>query len=30
VPIRVFAPPEIELFELRRSGGQADGRSDDA
>ncbi len=27
VPIRVFAPPEIELFELRRSGGQADERT---
>jgi predicted MPP superfamily phosphohydrolase len=29
VPIRVFTPPEIELFELRRSGGQAVGRSGD-
>ncbi len=28
VPIRVFAPPEIELFELRRSGGPAVGRSE--
>jgi predicted MPP superfamily phosphohydrolase len=27
VPIRVFAPPEIELFEMRRSDGQAVGRS---
>jgi hypothetical protein len=26
VPIRVFAPPEIELFELRRSAGQAESR----
>ena len=23
VPIRVFVPPEIELFELRRTGGPA-------
>ncbi len=30
VPIRVFAPPEIELFELRRSGGRAVGRSGNA
>jgi predicted MPP superfamily phosphohydrolase len=30
VPIRVFAPPEIELFELRRTGGQADVRSEGA
>jgi len=30
VPIRVFAPPEIELFELRRSGGRAVGRSENA
>ena len=29
VPIRVFTPPEIELFELRRSGGRAVGRSGD-
>lgn len=28
VPIRLFVPPEIALFELRRSGGQAVGRSD--
>ena len=26
VPIRVFAPPEIELFQLRRSGGNRVGR----
>ena len=30
VPIRVCAPPEIELFELRRSGGRAVGRSGNA
>ncbi|PYO97398.1 MAG: hypothetical protein DMD60_07130 [Gemmatimonadetes bacterium] len=30
VPIRVFAPPEIELFELRRTGGLAAGRSEGA
>jgi predicted MPP superfamily phosphohydrolase len=28
VPIRVFTPPEIALFELRRSGGQAVGRTE--
>jgi len=28
VPIRVFTPPEVELFELRRSGGPAVGRSE--
>jgi len=27
VPIRVLAPPEIALFELRRSGGPAVGRT---
>ena len=27
VPIRVFVPPEIELFELRRTVGQPDGRT---
>ena len=30
VPIRVFAPPEIALFELRRSGGPAVGRAETA
>jgi len=27
VPIRVFAPPEVAFFTLRRSGGRADGRT---
>ena len=30
IPIRVFTPPEIEVFELRRAGGQAVGRSEGA
>jgi len=30
IPIRVFTPPEIEVFELRRTGGQAVGRSEGA
>jgi predicted MPP superfamily phosphohydrolase len=28
IPIRVFTPPEIEVFELRRTGGQAVGQSE--
>jgi uncharacterized protein len=30
IPIRVFTPPEIEFFELRRTGGHAVGRSEGA